>query len=303
MARPTLLNLETAIWVDRLGTFTGAAQKLHTTQPAVSLRIRELEASLSITLFERHGHRMEATVEGREFLHRIEPLVTGVHEVLGEVIDETAVRGVVRIGSGDIPMTWFGELIGRLQQEMPGVNHELHIGIASRLLAQLEEGSLDLVLVAGRVEYPTLTSTSLGWTRMQWVVAPDRWSRFGHAGPQAPTLAQLLNAGPIWLIPRHSHYFAGQAEILKAHGAHLRNVNGCDNMSTLTDLVTRNGGLGYLPTVLIQERLQRAELVGVDGLPTAGHVEYFAVTSRGRQQGIVQKVLNLAISESRFERP
>lgn len=302
MARPTLLNLETAIWVSRVGTFTGVAQKMHTTQPAVSLRIRELEAALSITLFERHGHRMEPTVEGREFLHRIEPLVAGVHEVLGSVTDDAAARGVVRIGSGDIPMTWFGELIGRLQCEMPGVNYELHIGIASRLLEQLEDGTLDLVLVAGRVEYPTLTSTSLGRTAMQWVMAADRWRRFGNGGGKPPTLAQLLNAGPIWLIPRNSHYFAGQAAMLKARGAQLRNVNGCDNMSTLTDLVTRNGGLGYLPRVLIEERLQRGELVEVAGMAAPGEVEYFIVSTRGRQQGLVQKVLDLAVRESRFSR-
>lgn len=275
---------------------------MHTTQPAVSLRIRELEASLSIRLFERHGHRMVPTVEGREFLHRIEPLVADMQEVLGSVSDEAATRGVVRIGSGDIPMTWFGDLIGQLQREMPGVNYELHIGIASRLLAQLEEGSLDLVLVAGRVEYPTLTSTSLGRTPMLWVMAADRWRRFGNGGRKKPSVAQLLNAGPIWLIPRSSHYFAGQAEMLKSHGAHLRNVNGCDNMSTLTDLVTRNGGLGYLPRVLIEERLQRGELVEVADMKASGQVEYFIVSTRGRQQRLVQKVLDLTVRESRFSR-
>lgn len=304
MSRPTLLNLETALWVSRLGSFTSAAQKMHTTQPAVSQRIRELEASVSMVLFERHGHRMEPTVEGREFLHRIEPLVVGMQEVLGSVSNEAATRGVVRIGSGDIPMTWFGPVTGRLRAQMPGVNYELHIGIASRLLAQLEDGALDLVLVAGRVEYPTLTSTSLGRTAMRWVMASDRWARFGQGQDHAavaPTLVQLLDAGPIWLIPRDSQYFAGQASVLKAHGADLRNLNGCDNMSALTDLVTHNGGLGYLPQVLIEERLARGELVEVTGLP-AGEAEYFIVSTRGRQQQLVQKVLDFTVRESRFSR-
>ena len=308
MSRPTLLNLETALWVNRLGSFTGAAQKMHTTQPAVSQRIRELETSVSMTLFERHGHRMEPTVEGRDFLHRIEPLVAGIQEVLGGVTDEATARGVVRIGSGDIPMTWFGPVTGRLRARMPGVNYEVHIGIASRLLAQLEEGALDIVLVAGQVEYPTLTSTSLGRTAMRWVMASDRWARFGQgndasesAAANEPTLVQLLDAGPIWLIPRDSQYFPSQAAVLKAQGANLRNLNGCDTMSALTDLVTNNGGLGYLPQVLIEDRLARGELVEVQGL-AAGEAEYFIVSTRGRQQQLVQKVLDFTVRESRFSR-
>lgn len=302
MSRPTLLNLETALWVNRLGTFAATAQKMHTTQPAISLRIRELEASLSTTLFERKGHRMEPTVEGRKFLHRIEPLVAEVQEVLGSARDSLATQGVIRIGSGDIPMTWFGNLVGQLQREMPDVTYELHIGIARRLLAQLEDGRLDFVLMAGRVEYPTLTSTSLGCTPMLWVMAQDRWRLFGDGNLKKRALASLLNAGPIWLIPRDSPYFAGQVEMLKSKGADLRNVNSCDNMNTLIDLVARNGGMGYLPRVLIEERLKRGELMEVMGMPTTGQVEYFIVTSRARQARLVQQVVDLTVRGSQFSR-
>jgi DNA-binding transcriptional LysR family regulator len=303
MARPTFLNLETAVWVARLGTFTSAAQKLNTTQPAVSLRIRELEAALGITLFRRHGHGMEPTVHGREFLHRIEPLIGELQEALSAAAHESAARGVVRLGSGDIPMTWFGELIGRLQRDMPGVNYELHIGIASRLLAQLEEGKLDLVIVAGRIEYPTLASASLGHTPMQWVMGADRWQRFGSRRiRKAPTLAQLLNSGPIWLIPRTSHYFASQSAMLKAKGAHLRNVSSCDNMATLTDVVTRGGGIGYLPRVLIEERLAKGELLPLPGLDAGADAEYFIVSTRAPQQRVLRRIVELAHQYSAFAR-
>ena len=36
--------LETFLWVVTLGSFRGAAQKLNTTQPAISQRIAQLEA-------------------------------------------------------------------------------------------------------------------------------------------------------------------------------------------------------------------------------------------------------------------
>ena len=53
MRRLSLVNLETLCWIARLGTFTAAAQRLNTTQPAVSKRVRELEQALRVQLFRR----------------------------------------------------------------------------------------------------------------------------------------------------------------------------------------------------------------------------------------------------------
>ena len=46
MRRLSLTNLETLCWIARLGTFTAAAERLNTTQPAVSNRVKELEQAI-----------------------------------------------------------------------------------------------------------------------------------------------------------------------------------------------------------------------------------------------------------------
>ena len=43
MKRVSLTNLETLCAIARLGSFTAAAERLNTTQPAISQRIKELE--------------------------------------------------------------------------------------------------------------------------------------------------------------------------------------------------------------------------------------------------------------------
>ena len=50
------------------GTVTGAAERLHLTQPAISHALRELESRLGVQLFRRTHRRMEPTVEGRRLL-------------------------------------------------------------------------------------------------------------------------------------------------------------------------------------------------------------------------------------------
>ncbi|MDP6788147.1 MAG: LysR family transcriptional regulator [Rhodospirillales bacterium] len=53
----TFLQLEAFYWVALLGSFRAAAHQLNLTQPAVSLRVRELERELDTRLFYRSGKR------------------------------------------------------------------------------------------------------------------------------------------------------------------------------------------------------------------------------------------------------
>src|SRR3546814_16354527 len=63
--RVSLYHLETLLWIDRLGTFSAAAERLNTTQPTVSARMRELEQRLGTALFRREGRAMSLTAAGR----------------------------------------------------------------------------------------------------------------------------------------------------------------------------------------------------------------------------------------------
>ena len=45
--------IETFMWVVTLGSFRGAAQKLNTTQPAISQRIAQLEREVGVKLLQR----------------------------------------------------------------------------------------------------------------------------------------------------------------------------------------------------------------------------------------------------------
>ena len=46
ISRISLYHLETLLWIDRLGTFSAAAERLNTTQPAVSARMRKVTRTL-----------------------------------------------------------------------------------------------------------------------------------------------------------------------------------------------------------------------------------------------------------------
>ena len=87
--RIALYHLETLLWIDRLGTFSAAAERLNTTQPAVSARMRELEQRLGSALFRRDGRAMSLTPAGRKLVAEANRLglLKSLHEAMNRVAD------------------------------------------------------------------------------------------------------------------------------------------------------------------------------------------------------------------------
>ena len=63
-----ILHIKYALEVARLGSLNKAAESLLTAQPNISRSIKELEADLGITIFNRSAKGMELTPEGEEFM-------------------------------------------------------------------------------------------------------------------------------------------------------------------------------------------------------------------------------------------
>ena len=94
-----LAALETFFWIVRLGTFHAAATKLNVSQPAVSARIRELEASLGLELFDRVGRSVRPTPQGRKVYEYAD-------RILGEVENLVQQTGAAPAVSGTATLTF-----------------------------------------------------------------------------------------------------------------------------------------------------------------------------------------------------
>ena len=104
--------IETFMWVVTLGSFRGAAQKLNTTQPAISQRIAQLEREVGVKLLQRDRRMVLPTPSGRQLMVYAEKLIGLRSEMLAVVGDRSAMRGVLRLGVAEtIVHTWLSQLI------------------------------------------------------------------------------------------------------------------------------------------------------------------------------------------------
>ncbi|MGR9580682.1 LysR family transcriptional regulator, partial [Pandoraea sputorum] len=63
-----LAHLRAFVAIAREGNLTRAAQRLHLTQPAVSLQVKALQEALRLTLFTRTAQGLALTRDGQALL-------------------------------------------------------------------------------------------------------------------------------------------------------------------------------------------------------------------------------------------
>ena len=293
-----LQNAETLVWIARAGTFRAAAEKLYTTQPAISARMRELEHSLGVPLFEKRGRKLELTPAARRFIERVEPLLGAVDRAFS--IDDPAqdilnTAGTLRIGMGEITMTWFAGIFSDLRKKMPRISYEIQLDLAFQLKQKLRQGDLDMAIVAGPVEDGRFISRHIGTTEMIWVVASNLvHDEFG----QRKTTDQMLSSIPLWCVSRSSEYSVAAQHILRKYGANLENINTCNHLVALIDLVERGAGIGQLPQIMVADRLISGKFEVLSDQLEDTTLNFYIVCHKSRTHPAIDWVMDEAVRQS-----
>lgn len=252
MKRVALYHIETLLWITRLGTFAGAAERLNTTQPAISARVKELEAQLGIALFRREGRRMTLTVRGRKLVEDWEPIWAALEGSLLDLEGSGFGRGVVRIGAGEIAAaSCLPSFLIDLEDHLAGVTIELAIDLTATMLEQVLGGTRDIVFLAGPVASPGIRTRSIGVVELLWVASPQIGDRMREEPGWLPT---------IWSLPPHSPVHGVMRASLSKIGPRAHAINTSNNVRTLIDIVTSGGGMALLPATMVHQGLGSGEL-------------------------------------------
>src|ERR1700754_628070 len=143
-------SIETFLWVVTLGSFRGAGQRLNTTQPAISQRIAQLEREMGVKLLNRDHRVVSPTASGRQLMHYAEKLIGLRAEMMSEVGDRSAMRGVLRLGVAEtIVHTWLTRLVKSVNEVYPNLSLEIEVDITPNLTARLLAQEIELAFVVG----------------------------------------------------------------------------------------------------------------------------------------------------------
>ena len=185
--------------------FGRAAEASSISQPALSLQIKELEALVGAPLVERGARQVRLTALGKDFARRTTEILAAVDE-LGALADVAAgpLSGVLRLGV--IPTVapyLLPQVMQALTARYPSLSLRPREAITPKLLRDLQDGRLDLALVALPVSEPSLAEAPL-FDEAFLLVRP-------HTKAHLPVPAlHDLPAAPLLLL-EEGHCFRDQA--------------------------------------------------------------------------------------------
>jgi DNA-binding transcriptional LysR family regulator len=129
-------------------SFSGAAQLLHLTQPAVSMQVRQLEHFAGVSLFERTGRRLHLTDAGEELVVHARAVLRALEDADEAFAARKGLRGGrVRLAVVSTAKYFAPRLIARFVESHPGVQIRLQVDNREDVVRTLAANDLDLALM------------------------------------------------------------------------------------------------------------------------------------------------------------
>jgi len=139
-------------------SFTKAAECLCMTQPAVTFQVKQLEAQLNISLFERTPSKIILTSAGElamQYAEKILNLTTEMETRLAEMSGQA--NGVLMIGaSTTIADYMLPQMLGVFKSRFPQVQLRLSVANSQTIENRIIDHSLDIGLVESPSHHPSL---------------------------------------------------------------------------------------------------------------------------------------------------
>ena len=230
----------------RHGHFGRAAETCSISQPALSMQIKDLEATLGTELFERGARRARLTPFGEEFVLRVRDILRSVEE-LEDLARAAPGRLMGRLRIGVIPTVapyLLPTIIGKLTQMNAGLDIHVRETLTQKLLQELVEGRIDTAIVALPVSEPSLTEVAL-FAEHFVLVRPGE-----DAGKPVPNREMLRELR--LLLLEEGHCFRDQAlSFCSQQSARPRELLDGSSLSTLVQMVGAGIGVTLIPEMAV----------------------------------------------------
>lgn len=251
-------QIETFYWVATIGGFQRTAEKMHTTQPAISARISKLEETLGVTLFDRTGREARLTPKGLELLPYAEKMLALRDDVARAMSTGSAASGVIRIGVSDtMALTWFPDFLSHVRARYPDLMIEIHAAISDTLRADLIDRQLDIAFLVDPVTQLNMNNRPFCSYEMIWTASP------ALKLPDRVLSAGDLTRYDIFTFQRTTRPYSDLMNSLRQVDISRARVNGFGSLQTVLTVVSRGMGIGAVPLAAVQEDIEAGRLLNV----------------------------------------
>ena len=252
-------QLRAFIAIAELGTFTAGAQRVHVTQAAISMQIRQLETELGARLFVRAPRHVMLTEAGEQLLQRARQILRDHDAAIDEIAELAgAERGRLRVGSASAMVTT--DVLPKLLKEVRKQHARSEITVASgtsdTLVQQILAGEIDLAFVSLPVEARGINTERLSQDQLVAIASPR------HKLAKQRTISAYTLAGENLILGERGgntrrliDQFFAQA------GVNLKVSMELSRQAAIRRMVEEDMGVGIVPLQSVVDEVKKGRLV------------------------------------------
>ena len=275
-----LNQLKAFITVAEEGHLTRAADRLFTSQPAISAKLKALEETLGISLFTRSSKGMTLTPAGERLLEQARSILEASNQMLADATSiQGAIIGRLSIGiNSDLSFLKLPELLADSAKHSPDLQLSFINGMSGDNLIDVRKGKLDTGFFFGPCTTLDVHTFHLADIETS-LLAPKKWAdKVSYA-----SLEDLANMPWIYTTDRCPFYKLKEA-LFKDSNLEPSKTVFVDSEDAIRELVKAEAGIALL-------RKSDAEKAEADG---------WGVQWKGRTPKIS---LGVAVSPQRLQDP
>lgn len=255
-----IAQVEAFLAVGTFGGFRRAADALRVTQPAISARIKALEASLGVRLFDRGRTGLALSPAGRalrphaeQLLHAVALARQAVHDLGPSSGGAITIAAVLSICTYLLP-----DVLKRFQAAYPKTLITVRSGHSKEVLGMVLAGEAELGL-ARSLNHPEMETVSLRDDPLVLVSAPA--AAMGRAGRAR---LEEVAAQPLILFDRGSSDWTLSHGLFRRAGLVPNVVLEVESIEAAKRMVERGIGLAFLPQLAVVQEIRRRRLLAID---------------------------------------
>ena len=255
-----LNQLRAFYMVIKTGSFSGAAEELCVTEPAVFIQVRSLERLLGFTLLDKFGKELRPTEAGRILYDYGEKIFTLVEEATKAVQElQDLKKGSLRLGvTQALAQYLMPILISAFQDRYPRIAVYIDGSSSRELVEGILQHRYELAVVA-RVPYPEKI-TFIPYTRDDILLVVSPHHRL--AKRNTVSLSELAQEPVILTDAKSAVKFSVWKEFEKRN-LHPAAIIEAGNMEFIKQLVEKGKGYSFLASVCVREEIKKGALSAI----------------------------------------
>ncbi|WP_223670464.1 LysR family transcriptional regulator [Kangiella shandongensis] len=240
--------LKTFLTVARLKSFTLAAKELQLTQPALSKRIKRLEALVDSQLFDRVGNHVIVTEAGQLLQQQAPQIISDIEDTVQNIRDLSGqVSGELHIGTSHyIGLHLLPEYLEQYVDTFEQVDVNVEFIDSELAYDRVLSGDLELALLTFPQQKDPRLEHQLIWREKLAIVCHQDYNLASEVEP----LSHLKNY-PCILPPAHTFPRELFELQLEQAGIELGKVKTANYLEVIAKLVACKMGWTLLPTRLL----------------------------------------------------